>query len=68
MFYCRLGNGCNHYAEDLPILHLVKERLESELPNRNGVDGYMLENLIKYIDGAIRRADGENNPINISDD
>ena len=68
LFYCRLGNGCNHYAEDLPILHLVKERLESELPNRNGVDGYMLENLIKYIDGAIRRADGENNPINISDD
>ena len=67
-FYCSLGNGCNHYAEDLPILHLVKERLESELPNRNGVDGYMLENLIKYIDGAIRRADGENNPINISDD
>ena len=67
-FYCRFGNGCNHYADDLPILHLVKERLESELPNRNGVDGYMLENLIKYIDGAIRRADGENNPINISDD
>lgn len=68
VFYCSLGNGCNHYAEDLPILHLVKERLESELPNRNGVDGYMLENLVKYIDGAIRRADGENNPINISDD
>ena len=68
VFYCSLGNGCNHYAEDLPILHLVKERLESELPNRNGVDRYMLKNLVKYIDGAIRRADGENNPINISDD
>ena len=67
-FYCSLGNGCNHYAEDLPILQLVKERLEGELPNRNGVDGYMLKNLIKHIDGAIRRADGENNPINISDD
>lgn len=67
-FYCSLGNGCNHYAEDLPILQLVKERLEGELPNRNGVDGYMLKNLIKHIDGAIRRAEGENNPINISDD
>ena len=67
-FYYSLGNGCNHYAEDLPILRLVKERLESELPNRNGVDGYMLRNLIKYIDGAIRRANGDNNPIQISDE
>lgn len=67
-FYCSLGNGCNHYAEDLPILHLVKERLENELPNRNGVDGYMLRNLIKYIDGAICRANGDNNPITISED
>ena len=67
-FYCRLGNDCNHYAEDLPILHLVKEKLESKLSNRNGVDGYMLRNLIKYINGAIARAKGENNPINISDD
>lgn len=66
-FYCSLGNGCNHYAEDLPILHLVKEKLERELPNRNGVDGYMLRNLIKYIDGAIIRADGDNNPITISE-
>ena len=67
-FCCRFGNGCNHYAEDLPILRLVKEKLESKLPNRNGVDGYMLRNLIKYIDGAIRRANGENNPIKITDD
>jgi Cdc6-like AAA superfamily ATPase len=67
-FYCSLGNGCNHYAEDLPILQLMKEKLESEVPNRNGVDGYMFRNLIKYIDGAIRRANGDNNPITISED
>lgn len=67
-FYCSLGNGCNHYAEDLPILQLMKERLESEVPNRNGVDGYMFRNLIKYIDGAISRANGDNNPITISED
>lgn len=67
-FYCGLENGCNCYAEDLPILQHVIKRLESELPNRTRVDGYVLENLIKYVDGAIRRADGENNPINISDD
>lgn len=67
-FYCSLGNGCNHYAEDLPILQLMKERLESEVPNRNGVNGYMFRNLIKYIDGAISRANGDNNPITISED
>lgn len=67
-FYCSLGNGCNHYAEDLPILQLMKEKLESEVPNRNGVDGYMFRNLIKYIDGAISRANGDNNPITISED
>lgn len=67
-FYCSLGNGCNHYAEDLPILQLMKERLESEVPSRNGVDGYMLRNLIKYIDGAISRANGDNNPITIRED
>lgn len=67
-FYCSLGNGCNHYAEDLPILQLMKERLESEVQNRNGVDGYMFRNLIKYIDGAISRANGDNNPITISED
>lgn len=67
-FYCCLGNGCNHYAEDLPILQLMKEKLESEVPNRNGVDGYMFRNLIKYIDGAISRANGDNNPITISED
>lgn len=67
-FYCSLGNGCNHYAEDLPILKFMKERLESEVQNRNGVDGYMFRNLIKYIDGAISRANGDNNPITISED
>lgn len=67
-FYCSLGNGCNHYAEDLPILQLMKEKLESEVPNRNGVDGYMFRYLIKYIDGAISRANGDNNPITISED
>lgn len=67
-FCCSLGNGCNRYAEDLPILLNVVGRLGKELPCRKGVDGYMLRNLIKYIRGALKRAEGENNPINISDD
>ena len=67
-FYYGLGNGYNCYTEDLPILQHVIKRLESELPKRTGVDGYVLKNLIKYVDGAVRRANGENDPINISDD
>ena len=38
------------------------------LPNRKCVDAYMLRKLVKYIDRAIIRAKGENNPIEISDD
>lgn len=67
-FYCGFDSGYNRYAGDLPVLQHVVERLEKEIPNRNGVDGYMLKNLIKYIGGAIRRAGGENSPIEISDD
>ena len=67
-FYCSLGNDSNLYAEDLPILRRVKERLENELPNRKMVDGYMLRSLIKYINGAIGRADGEKNPIKINEE
>ena len=68
VFYCSLGNDSNLYAEDLPILRRVKERLENELPNRKMVDGYMLRSLIKYINGAIGRADGEKNPIKINEE
>lgn len=66
MFNYNLSAGTNHYCDDLPILQHVYERLERELPNRDGVDRYMLNNLMIFINGARRRAEGENDAINIS--
>lgn len=68
MFYCSLGDGYNCYAEDLPILQNVIQRLESELPKRQMVDRYILKSLINCIKGAIRRAEGNKGPINIGDE
>lgn len=63
-----LVKGDKRYAEDLNTLEKVKIKLEKVLPDRKCVDAYMLRKLVKYIDGAIRRAKGEINPIEISDD
>lgn len=66
-FSFRFANGDNRYADDLSILQHINERLKKELTNRDGVDGYVLSSLIKYIAGAIRRASGDNEPIELGD-
>ena len=66
-FNCNLSIGCNHYSEDLSVLQNVVEKLKKELQRREMVDLYMLKNLIKYICGAIKRAEGNNDPIEIDD-
>lgn len=63
-FHCILGNGCNRFSEDLPILKKVKDIVKKELPNRVSVNKYMLTHLLRYIEGAISRASGENDAIN----
>lgn len=63
-FHCTLGNGCNRYCEDLSTLKKVKDIVEEELPNRVSVNKYMLTHLLRYIEGAISRASGENEAIN----
>lgn len=65
MFGFNLSSGSNHFADDAPFLQLVYDRLGNELPNRNSVNKYMLNKLLKHIDGAIKRANGDNNPIDI---
>lgn len=66
-FSFRFAGGDNRYADDLSVLQHINERLREELTNRDGVDGYVLSSLIKYIAGAIRRASGDNEPIELGD-
>ena len=66
-FSFRFAGGDNRYADDLSVLQHINERLREELINRDGVEGYVLSSLIKYIAGAIRRANGDNEPIELGD-
>lgn len=66
-FSFRFAGGDNRYADDLSVLQHINERLREELTNRDGVDGYVLSSLIKYITGSIRRASGDNEPIELGD-
>ena len=61
-----LNSGNNRFADDLPKLQQIKNIVEGGIPNRKSVNRYNLIHLLKYIDGAIRRAEGENNHIDIS--
>lgn len=60
-----LNSWNNRFADDLPKLQQIKNIVEGEIPNRKSVNRYNLNHLLKYVDGAIRRAEGENNPIDI---
>lgn len=64
-FYLQLGPGCNRFSEDLEVLTELKSKLEIECVKRKGLDKYVLHRLLKYLDGAVRRANGENGVINI---
>ena len=65
-FPCNLSNGYNSFTDDLPKLQQIRDILEREIQNRCSVNKYNLNHLLKYVNGAIRRAEGENNPIDIS--
>lgn len=64
-FYAQLGQGCNNYSDDLPVLSELKRKLEKESQRRKSLDKYCLCRFMKYLDGAIRRAEGENGVIEI---
>lgn len=63
--YAQLGQGCNNYSDDLTVLTELKRKLETESHRRKSLDKYCLCRLMKYLDGAIRRAEGENGVIEI---
>lgn len=64
-FYAQLGQGCNNYSDDLPVLSELKRKLEKESQRRKPLDKYCLCRLMKHLDGAIRRAEGDNGVIEI---
>ena len=64
-FCNRICEGCNYYSYDLTTLQEVYKIIEIELQNRECVDGYILRHFLKYLNGAIQRASGNNNQINI---
>lgn len=64
-FYLQLDPGCNRFSEDLEVLTELKSRLEIECEKRKGLDKYVLHRFLKFLDGAVRRANGENGVMNI---
>lgn len=64
-FSYRLSVECDYYKDDLVTLQQLYEISKEELLNRVRVDKYILEYFLKYLNGAIQRASGNNNQINI---
>lgn len=62
--YC-LGNGSNRFSDDYAVLSDLRSRLEIEYKNRRSVDRYVLGNFMHNLDGAIKRASGYNDAIDL---
>lgn len=62
-FGCLLGSGCNRYNDDLTTLLEIKSILSSEFASRNGVDRFVANRFLRYLKGAIKRAQGDNEAI-----
>lgn len=62
--YC-LGNGSNRFSDDYAVLSDLRSRLEIEYKNRRSVDRYVLGNFMHNLDGAIKRARGYNDAIDV---
>jgi hypothetical protein len=60
-----LGKLSENYKDDLITLQGVKDILEVAILKKKSVEKYMLESLLLYIDGAIKRAEGEGGPIDL---
>lgn len=65
-FAYSLGSGFSYFKEDLPVLESVYRILTSKLSKKKYIDKYMLEMVLKYFEGAIKRANGESHNIEIS--
>ena len=66
-FNCRLSNIPNYYIDDLLTLKQVYEIIKNELSSVGAIRQYILKHFLKYLNGAVQRAGGETNPIQIED-
>lgn len=62
--YC-FGNGSNRFSDDFTVLSDLRSRLEIEYKNRRSVDRYVLGSFMHNLDGAIKRASGYNDAIDV---
>lgn len=62
--YC-LENGSNRFSDDYTVLSGLRSRLEIEYKNRRSVDRYVLGKFMHNLDGAIKRARGDNDAIDV---
>lgn len=63
LFSCSLGAGSNRYNDDLSFLLELKKMLILKFASRNGIDKYVSNHFLKHLDGAIKRAQGDNGGI-----
>lgn len=53
------------FSDDYAVLSDLRSRLEIEYKNRRSVDRYVLGNFMHNLDGAIKRASGYNDAIDL---
>lgn len=64
-FSYRLGNGSNRFSDDCTVLSELKSKLDDEYKNRRSIDRYVLGKFMHNLDGAIKRANGYNDAIDV---
>lgn len=62
--YC-LENGSNRFSDDYTVLSGLRSKLDDEYKNRRSVDRYVLGKFMHNLDGAIKRASGYNDAIDV---
>lgn len=64
-FSYRFGNVSNRFSDDYTVLSGLKSKLADEYKNRRSVDRYVLGDFMHNLDGAIKRAGGDNDAIDV---
>lgn len=64
-FSYRLENGSNRFSDDYTVLLELKSKLDDEYKNRRSIDRYVLGKFMHNLEGAIKRADGYNDVIDV---
>lgn len=64
-FSYRLENGSNRFSDDYTVLSELKSKLDDEYKNRRSIDRYVLGKFMHNLEGAIKRADGYNDVIDL---